>query len=193
MKTNKTNSLLTINFNQLNTCLMNLINFFKKNYWSLLVVFVYIQYKHGQKEHFWLLHNFFFFLFCKNYINELVYPNIWLILYVVRNAVEWSLKDSHSLTTLMPRDLAEPMMLLTMFCIEMSRSLKLSSCDLTCAISYTALTVTIPAISCPEWRNKVGGEREGWWNTVAQKEKPAGGVVGRDWEKWKWRWSEGER
>ncbi len=24
-------------------------------------------------------------------------------------------------------------------------------------------------------------------------EKPAGGVVGRDWEKWKRRWSEGER
>lgn len=131
-----------------------------------------------------------YLLFCsfEDFANVLD-PNI--VLYVVKNAVEWSLKDSHSLTTLMPRDLAEPMMLLTMFCIEMSRSLKLSSCDLTCAISYTALTVTIPAISCPEWRNKAGGKRDGWWYTVAQKEKPAGGVVGRDWEKWKWRWSEG--
>lgn len=129
-------------------------------------------------------------LHCEKW-QEWMYPNI--VLYVVKNAAEWSLKYSHSLTTLMPRDLAEPMMLLTTFCIETSRSLKLSSCDLTRAISYTALTVTIPAVSCPAWRNKAGGEREGWWNTVAQKEKPAGGVVGRDWEKWKWRWSEGER
>lgn len=94
-------------------------------------------------------------LHCEKW-QEWMYANI--VFYV-------SLKDSHSLTTLMPRDLAEPMMLLTTFCIEMSRSLKLSSCDLTRAISYTALTVTIPAISCPEWRNKAEGEREGWWET----------------------------
>lgn len=56
---------------------------------------------------------------------------------------------SHSLTTLMPSDLAEPTMLLTTFCMEASCSLKHSSCALTFAISYTALTDTIPAVSCP--------------------------------------------
>lgn len=64
------------------------------------------------------------------------------------------------MTILMPRDLAEPMMLLTTFCMEVSCSLKLSSCDLTCAISYTALTVTIPAISCPDRYRKVEGGEE---------------------------------
>lgn len=62
------------------------------------------------------------------------------------------------MTILMPRDLAEPMMLLTTFCMEVSCSLKLSSCDLTCAISYTALTVTIPAVSCPDRYRKVEGQ-----------------------------------
>ncbi len=89
-------------------------------------------------------------------------------------------KDSHSLTTLMPRDLAEPMMLLTTFCIEMSRSLKLSSCDLTRAISYTALTVTMPAISCPEWRGKRGVMRnqQEVWLVVIEKNGRGDGVKG---------------
>lgn len=56
---------------------------------------------------------------------------------------------TYSLTILIPSDWAEPMMRLTTFSIEAFLILKHSSSPFTLAISYTALTETIPAVSWP--------------------------------------------
>lgn len=58
-------------------------------------------------------------------------------------------EGTYSLTTLIPSDRAEPIMHLTTVSIEEFLILKHSSWALTWAISYTALTDTIPAVSWP--------------------------------------------
>lgn len=58
-------------------------------------------------------------------------------------------KHTYWLTTLIPSDRAEPIMHLTTVSMEELLMLKHSSWALTWAISYTALTDTIPAVSWP--------------------------------------------
>lgn len=59
------------------------------------------------------------------------------------------LLKTYSLTTLMPSERAEPTMHLTTFSMDQPLTLKHSSWAFTWAISYTARTDTIPAISWP--------------------------------------------
>lgn len=67
---------------------------------------------------------------------------------------------TYSLTIWMPRDRAEPMMHLTTVSREEFLILKLSSWALTWAISYTALTDTIPAVSWPSEEIAEVGQRQ---------------------------------
>ena len=69
-------------------------------------------------------------------------------------------EGTYSLTTLIPSDRAEPIMHLTTVSMEEFLNLKHSSWPLTWAISYTALTDTIPAVSWPSHTKDFRLERQ---------------------------------